>query len=520
LAAAACSQTAFEGGDRATHPGGGRISQERRRALALAALFTALYWITRGRQFSYDALCYALDVERGPLTNLFHPNHLLFSFLNRVVWNAAQFVGFHGHAVTLTQALNALAAGLAVGIFYKRLSCSRPASVALGMAFVFAFGFAFWSEATDAGVYAWTALATVCLFECFLRLPKMNPFWAGVLHGAAVLVHQMLILVAPAFLWRYWKQPGSRKAFIGYVVGLLVTVGAVYGAVIVCFHASSLREAFLWALGPAGGTPEMSVTQNPWWCWTIASNLRDFVRGSVEAFAAARTGGVGATLFCIEAVLVGWLAIRAVARGAAEREPGVQGGAWLWILLLCAFQFFWLPGALRFRLLWLPVFLWLGSAATPEVGEPRHQAWSWWILGIFVFCLNAPVVWSRTAPSLGQKRAQWVSHYVGPKDFLVYEGQGPNSVLNVEMIYFAPDVPSQSLKGYRLTHPAADFSELTQRAEASVAAGGKVFIEGSLIEAAPGLGFLSTWHARLMPAHTYTDDEGYSVVEMKFFQVK
>ena len=78
--------------------------------ISLSAFFVVLYRLTATRAFSYDGICYSLDAERAPLTNLFHPNHLLYSFIGRLVYILAALTGHPLRALPLMQGFNALIA--------------------------------------------------------------------------------------------------------------------------------------------------------------------------------------------------------------------------------------------------------------------------------------------------------------------------------------------------------------------------------------------------------------------------
>src|SRR4029077_9051285 len=195
--------------------GGCRLSGEQRVSVrpraALAAIFVggfsaAVYHLTATFRFSYDGLCYALDAEFGPPTNLFHPNHLLYSFLSRGLFRLLIWVGHPVRAIYLMQAMNTVVAGTAVGFFFALLTQRFGWKRGLLGAVLLGFSNAFWTEAVDPGCYAWATLATCGLLALLLEPEILEPFWLGVAHGVAILFHQMLLLVIPAFLFRLGRR--------------------------------------------------------------------------------------------------------------------------------------------------------------------------------------------------------------------------------------------------------------------------------------------------------------------------
>src|SRR5882762_6561602 len=78
----------------------------------VAAFFSGLYLLFPTRFFSYDGICYALDVEFGSMINLFHSNHLLYSPASRVIYQVFRMTGSSLRALAVMQGANAIAAGV------------------------------------------------------------------------------------------------------------------------------------------------------------------------------------------------------------------------------------------------------------------------------------------------------------------------------------------------------------------------------------------------------------------------
>lgn len=433
---------------------------------AIFAAFWALYSFTLPHQYTYDGLCYALDAERGPLTNLFHPGHLLYSGVSRLLWKASGVLGYHGQAIYLMQVLNAMIAAGAVALLAALFLRRTTKEEAILWSTLFGLSYAFWSEAADPGCYAWAGLASVALLWLLVEGPSHRPFLVGLAHGFLVLWHQMLILVAPAFLW---KKRSNVPSIGWYLAGLTLAAAGPYALVASIFHNGSLNEALYWALGPAGPPPGTPILSAYWWSLDLWRNAVSFVSTLADSLVYRNSMS-----YLLAAVVV-WAAIR----------RGQEKSLWIWILCLSAFQFFFSTGAPRFRILLLPPLLYL---ALPAKGKtflhPKGHIVSWGATFLALTIIGSinfvQAIRSRAHFPADHLRTAWVKQIVGPQDFLIYRGRGEESILNVYLVYFAPQVPSRSISGYLFSKPSGEWDEMNAVLEHVRARGGRIFIEESL----------------------------------------
>ncbi len=417
-------------------------------ALILFFAFALLYGYTLAHHYTYDGLCYALDAERGPLVNIFHPGHLLYSITQRALWHGAAFLGYHGPALYWMQAVNVVVSAASVALLGVLISRKTTRVTAGAGAALFGVSYAFWSEAADPGCYAFAALAAVGTLWLLIEGPPEKSSWVGAAHGAMVLYHQMLILVAPAFLLRYsWK----------YLIGLLVTAALPYAVVATVFHGTSLHDALYWALGPAGPPPGTPVLSSYWWSVDMWGNAKIFV----SSLARACVGGEGPRAW------VGYGVAATVVGMAVYR--GRHGPLWVWLAALGAFEFFFAPGTLRFRILLLPPLIYLALAG-------RKAVWMWGVVAV-VAAFNATPIYTKMQRPADAARVAWLRQVMTPSDFLVYSGKSPESITNVYFVYFAPRLSGQSLSGYFFTHKSGDWGDLNARLTDIKANGGRVFVE-------------------------------------------
>lgn len=486
--------------------------------LGIFLFFWLLYQVSLPFRYSYDGLCYALDVEFGSLIQLLHANHLLYSVLMRGVYRLYQWVGFTGRALFLMQAINAAAGALAVtGMAWLMAKRVGPLWGSLGAA-LFGVSHAFWTETMDPGCYAFAALAVVGLLYLLDKSSSIKPFWIGFGHGLLALVHQMLVLIVPACVLRVgWAKERRAKRIASYGIGF--TLGAVvpYAGVAVRLHGNSWHEALYWALGPAGPRPGTRILSSAWWSLDLGHNLSRMWGGFAEAWAAAQPHFFGVLIFMV--ILA---ALLRVFRSRLQKEP-LLASLWVWIGILCVFQFFFYTGTLRYRILVFPPLLFAVLIAM----DSRARRFAW-VAGAFIVLLAGVnhTYAIRPARSIGSDalRTSWVRSQVGPKDFFLFAGQGQESITNVYMAYFGKDVPARSLLGYLFIRTDGRMDALTSHLSAVHAAGGRIFIEAPLLE--PGrlqemeerqniqFGTLIQWVKTLKPIKEQQGPEGYRLLQV------
>jgi len=477
----------------------------------LFLFFWLLYQFTAVRAFSYDGLCYALDVEFAPPANLFHPNHLLYTFVSYGLWRFFHALGYAGRAIYLMQSVNAFVAAGAVICFYGTLRRRMAEIPAAAGAVLFGVSHAFWSEAVDPGCYAWAALATVLLMELLLR-PEIGAFRAGLAHGVLTLFHQMLILVVPAFAIEYAADFGF------YAVGLAVGAGLPYALIAAFYHGSSFRDALFWALGPAGPPPGVAIMSHYWWSTRLGADLAIWWGAFIESVTALPQETV------IRWILEGLISAAAgwgIYKSLKDQPPNRQDrkpwlALWIWVLILNVFQFFFYPGALRYRILFLPPLIYL--IAPPALPFKRTLLWvgSAGILFGLALLNFQNSIYPRMLSNVEADRAAWVRQELGPQDFFLFDGRGPDSIVNVYMAYFAPDRRARSLSGYLFEHSDGNLTSLMETLNGAQRAGGRIFVESAVLDAPE----LKAWKGRLNPLEWSIGPDGYRIARVRWAQAR
>jgi len=492
--------------------------------------FGVLYRSTAASQFSYDGVLYALDVEYGTTAQLFHPGHLLYSFLLKRLYQLVSLFGYSGRAIFLMQSANAWIGALAVALFAVTLARRFGTTRGFLVASLFGLSQVFWGESIDPGCYALTGLAAVCLLNVLLRARESNAWRVGLLHGVLILIHQLLILVIPAF-WvaiRFGDPPRVRRG-VHYTTGVLMGAGIPYACVAALFHPGPFSERLFWFLIPAGTPTSMGVLDNSWWNWNGLANVRPFCETFVQGFLAQVPWGTMAVGLLVIYLLAGSYR-QFMKRSALCPDLAVS---WMWVIPVGLFLFFF-NHAIRFQVLLLPPVLCLLAALSTKFHFKGGA-----ILSVAGLLLLGTVNYSRAiAPrrsgGVQQARILWLRDRVSPNDFLLFAGRGPHSLINVYAAYFLPQIPARSLYGYLLAQfgrSETNLDPLTAGCEGAWSRGGRVWVEKDLLEPEVqkeaetqmkvAKGSVSRWFKKFKGVREVPGPDGYCLEELKpAFQVR
>jgi hypothetical protein len=451
--------------------------------LSLFLGFAALYASTISKQYSYDGLCYALDVERAPFGNLFHPNHLLYSFAQKQIWLFSKVSGYSIKAIFVMQCVNVLVAAFAVAALGALLVARAGLAPAFLAAFFFGVSQAFWMEAVDPGCYAWAALAAILFYATFDHAEREPPWVWGMVQGFLILWHQMLILLVPVMLWRL--ERGKR---LTYLAALVPMVCGPYAWAAFTFHGPALHDALFWALGPAGPPPNVAIMSRFWWSTDLWINSQAWISALEQTVVRLPLVSAYAPWILHSAVVLiltfSFIRLWKIERKIPEERVWMQT-----LLLACAvlslFQFFFYVGALRYRILMLPFLLALGARGLKNVSHKANAAVFLLMAGIAVINATGDIQKRRSIDTDGI-RTQWIREQLTPRDFFIFGGVSGSSITNVYLAYFAPKIPAQSLKGYFFAHPDHHLNDLLDRMLFLQHSGMRIWTEPAYASLFPG----------------------------------
>lgn len=208
--------------------------------VALVAL--AVYASTRSAvpALTHDALAYLLGIERGG-AHLYHPHHLAYGPV-AAVWLDA-LVGLdlagdsldeHLSAVALFNSVaGACAASLVYALLRNRAGLPRRPAAAGTLGAGLSFGLWFYSGNVEVYVLPMVFLLAALYVVTAPELTGRHILAVGVLHGLAVLGHQVHVLfVAVVVVALAGRGMATRRHLLGYIGATAAVVATAYGLVL------------------------------------------------------------------------------------------------------------------------------------------------------------------------------------------------------------------------------------------------------------------------------------------------
>lgn len=492
-----------------------------------------LFALTRSDNLAltHDSLTYLADIEAGG-ARLFHPHHLLYNAAAALWLSAGQLLGLASHASSAVALLNSAFGAFAAGVFHAllrhRTRVPRRLAVCATIGASVSFGFWFYSVSVEVYLLPLLFLLVTLYSVLAPNLTHRRVFVVGLLHGVAMLGHQIhvlfgLVLIAALWLRRTNTAFSFKRAIGLYVAGGAIVVLAGYGAVLLAvIRPSNLADAWTWFTLYAQG--------ESYWAGLSVSALAKAAMGlsralvgghfafalpSVqEAMTAAFPGKslvdeaflvrglptyalyllfAGGTLFGLGFAAV---TVRGVLRRrqmSAEARPLAQLAA-LWIGIYSAFFLFWQPYNVEFWIpqataLWMLLALLWTDTSQPPTGASRASTFIGlmaallFIVNLFGVILPA----TNTANDVYAQRYELLAGQIAEGDLVLVDhphvGIGyARRLTNAEPIsllspFQTDDPPSVEQAG----------ATLIRRVENALQDGHKVFIEPSLMTLDDGM---------------------------------
>jgi len=319
--------------------------------LALAVIFTVVYACFLTRNYYWDGLSFAIDIERvQSWRDLLNVHHLLY---NLIGYGEYLLLGRSVRALYLMQWTNCLAGGVLIWLAYRLLrSLGVPAPNSAACVAIVATAATFWKFATDADSYI---LANLFLVAACLAVPRA-PARGALLHVSAMMMHQLAALffpVALVLLWRHHRERFWRAALAYTAVSAGLTL-ALY------------RIAYPLA------TQKPPVTFSGWltfhaqvpFSFDFAASVRWLALGTARLFAGGKFEPVAYVAAPVSMALLLWGAVQFV-RNRHRLLPLLS--AWpllLWAGVYVAFLLIWEPYNTFYRLFYLIPLVALLAVAT------------------------------------------------------------------------------------------------------------------------------------------------------------
>ncbi|MEM1056638.1 MAG: hypothetical protein AAGI52_14035 [Bacteroidota bacterium] len=220
-------------------------------AVGVAASGLYLLTLTPNLALAHDAAGYLASIQSGQADELAHPHHLLYNAV-AALW--LKLFGWIGLPPAQTVAsLNALAGGACVGLIAALLRDRGgvPTRLALGAAAAAGVSFGLWFYSVAVEVYVIPLAFLLATLYVLLGPPSSRQIvTVGVLHGLAMLFHQVHVLFGVVVLVVLWRRrseiPWIRRAATYVVAGSVIVIGGYGAALAFAVDAHSIEEAWVW----------------------------------------------------------------------------------------------------------------------------------------------------------------------------------------------------------------------------------------------------------------------------------
>jgi hypothetical protein len=475
-------------------------------SIGLFVLAAATYLALPTAHHSYDAVAYALDIERAGATGtpaLWHDYHLLYNPLGLALQRVGRQAGFH--PLMTLQMANAVAGALLVALLGWLLHAwtGRRLPAAAG-ALLVGFSGSFWYYCTNAEPYVPSALV---LLLCVALLPvdedrhrgMERTVVAAILFALAVGLHLSVIVLAPvcaAFLAlaaapaERWKRPAAFLAVaLPAVAGLYAYKWSRVEGIGVPSGAVRLWQDFFAPRNPVTEVFFLVRPYNP--AGEFAALLRAFA--PVAETAGGHAGAWQAALRVIPAALSAaalWGTWRAV---SGRRWRTLFTAACFAVLLL--FFASYNPGEMKFTP-FLTLFLVAAAllsldelaSSYPRAGRAALAALP--ALAILVAAgnfLHFIRPWTRDESNPPLLEALAARQATRPEDGVLLIGQGSRNALKVYVPYFGEReaiILDFQFNPGALTREQS-FDLVRRRLQTIEARGGTVYAVADLVEGSP-----------------------------------
>lgn len=440
-------------------------------AAALSVTFAVLYLYTGTRDYDFDAVSYAHQVQlydsTGNRMALFHPHHLLFNFTVWLLWRFVKIFGCRDEPLAIATVMNGLLGGLGIGMMWLVLRAILTRSRLLALLFSVGLGvsFGYWVCATDGRVNMPSLVLQIAAFLSLvatMQSPSRERAVAtGVLTGLASLYHESaLLFVGVAWVGilmaEYTQgeralERKARAATLGwYMLAFALTFLVPYLIVgIGLLHLTSFAQYRAWATRYA----ELGW----WWDWRVWHNLRIdayamrralFVEpgSKTGTFHIATEGSNGAkALYYSILVIWGYAVYRIATVFGLLIQTHYRRYLFVaitWVILNTAFFTIWNPEYFVFR-----VSSVIASAVIIAIAATQYrsrQSGPYWLAGIAIWIALYGVS-NFTQSILPHEDARgnaflqqswWVMHHSTSRDLFVTTGMGDTEPIEVYLPYF------------------------------------------------------------------------------------
>lgn len=252
----------------------------------LSSLVVYLLTLSHNLVASHDSIGYINEIDRYQW--LFHPHHLLYNPISILWLKLFRSLGCTSDSSLIVASLNSVfGAGGLVLFFYilrKRLSSSLTASISTLVTIGASFGFWFYSDCVEVYIIPLFFLLAVLSILLKPSLRTKDIFLIGILHGVAVLFHQIHVLIGFAIIARFivFRQNSNvslGKALLLYLAPAIGIIFTSYGLVLLInVQPKNIGDVLYW------GTAYSHTLPDSWNVPSLRSLFKAFIGFSHAVF--------------------------------------------------------------------------------------------------------------------------------------------------------------------------------------------------------------------------------------------
>jgi len=307
--------------------------------------------------WNFDGVACAAALELGRPDYFFHANHLLYGFLGYLFWRFLCAPLGIARALPALQLFSSLlsAVGL-IGLYHLFSGILADKRVALGLMLGVSVTAAFWVWSIEAQVYPLGFVALAWATVVLLGPSSRHKYlWVGLLHGAAVLGHQMHVLwLFPVLYWMRREDNVQSEQRWQYIGSLTATTVIPYILVLtfVVAPGRDLNHVLIWLKGSAGLTPDRHWAWHfPGWTgpWIWLKSTAPALWGSFWPYGRTTVGPGLWTMTLLSCGVLLFLWIRAWSK-SSKKDLSLTRFALVWIVAYGLFLSTWEPATLCYRM--------------------------------------------------------------------------------------------------------------------------------------------------------------------------
>jgi hypothetical protein len=206
----------------------GNPANERLWLLAAISVIALIYFSTLSvnHNEAEDSLFYLMDISRGTIAEQFHPNHLIYNFINYLFLHTWQLFGYEGSVELPVKIINILGSAGSLFLLYMMASHLKLNFILrYFLVFSVAFSCSYWWYSVECESYILPIVFVLLSFRQLMLIQTdfskpTNHLLLGMFSAAAILLHQqhsllgIVILIGYLLIYYLDRQKISWRKFL------------------------------------------------------------------------------------------------------------------------------------------------------------------------------------------------------------------------------------------------------------------------------------------------------------------